>query len=141
MPKGCVYFAPWGSVYFASQGYFASWGKTNLYGFVWADQDWNGLIFLKNLWFRTGSDSTLRIRIGLGLKNFTVRSPLVDFYYPILFCFWKMISESCFGWNHSIHFPKLSESIYTFLCCVYFALLSKLTAGTILPLAEHDWLK
>jgi len=32
---------------------------------------------------------------------------------------------------HNIHF----------LCCVYFALWGKITAGGILPLAEHEWLK
>jgi len=33
------------------------------------------------------------------------------------------------------------DAQHTFLCCVYFAFLGKLTAGAILPLAEHDWLK
>jgi len=33
------------------------------------------------------------------------------------------------------------DAQHTFLCCVYFALLGKITAGAILPLAKHNWLK
>jgi len=33
------------------------------------------------------------------------------------------------------------DAQHTFLCCVCFALLGKITAGAILPLVEHDWLK
>jgi len=42
----------------------------------------------------------------------------------------------------SENYPKVfCVAQHTFLYCVYFALLGKLTAGAILPLAEHDWLK
>jgi len=56
----------------------------------------------------------------------------------------RIRSESCFGWNHTIRIRKLSESALWcttyILCCAYFALLGKITAGAILPLAEHNWL-
>jgi len=39
-------------------------------------------------------------------------------------------------------YPKVfCVAQHTFLCCVYFALLGKITAGATLPFAEHDWLK
>jgi len=42
----------------------------------------------------------------------------------------------------SKNYPKVyCDAQYTFFCCVYFALWGKITAGTILPLAEHHWLK
>jgi len=42
----------------------------------------------------------------------------------------------------SKNYPKVCyDAQHTFLCCVYLALLGKITAETILPLAEHDWLK
>jgi len=42
----------------------------------------------------------------------------------------------------SENYPKVyCDAQYTFLCCVYFALSGKITAGAILPSAEHDWLK
>ena len=80
---------------------------------------------------------------------------MVDFYYPILSCFGKMISVSD-------PIPVLVETIlsvsenypivhcdaqHTFLCCVYFApwgkiaIWGKITVRVILPSAEHDWLK
>ena len=74
---------------------------------------------------------------------------IVDFHYPILSCFWKMISVS----HPNPVFVKIILSVsenclkvycdaqYAFLCCVYFASWGKITAGSILPLAKHDWLK
>ena len=57
----------------------------------------------------------------------------------------RIRSESCFGWNHTIRIRKLSENVLWcttyILCCAYFALLGKITAGAILPLAQHKWLK
>jgi len=42
----------------------------------------------------------------------------------------------------SENYPEVYyDAQHTFLlCCVYFALLGKITARGILPLAEHDWL-
>jgi len=68
---------------------------------------------------------------------------IVDFYYPILSCFWKTISVSdpnsvlveivlSLSENYS---KAYYEAQHTFFCCVYFALLSKITAGVVLPLA------
>ena len=74
---------------------------------------------------------------------------IVDFHYPIPSCFWRMISISdqnpilievmlCVSENY----PKVyCDAQHTFLCCVYFASWGKITAGAILPLAKHDWLK
>jgi len=56
-----------------------------------ADQDWIGLMGLKNLRIRSGWDSISSDRTGLGLKNFTVYSYLVDTTI-IAVCF----AESCF---------------------------------------------
>jgi len=56
--------------------------QNNIHCFAWADQDWIGPMIFKNLRIRTGSDSTLWIRIGLGLKNFTVRSSLQGAQLP-----------------------------------------------------------
>jgi len=42
----------------------------------------------------------------------------------------------------SENYPKVyCDAQHTFLCCVHFALLGKITAEVILPLAEHDWLQ
>jgi len=42
----------------------------------------------------------------------------------------------------SEHYPKVYyDAQHTFLCCVYFALLGKITAGVIFSLAAHDWQK
>jgi len=54
----------------------------------------------------------------------TRHDQIVDFCYPILSCFVKMISESCFGWNHTICIQKLSESVlwcttYIFVLCLF----------------------
>jgi len=39
-------------------------------------------------------------------------------------------------------YPKVHcDPQHIFLCCVYFTLLGKVTAGAILPLAKHNWLK
>ena len=74
---------------------------------------------------------------------------IVDFYYPILSCFCKRISVSNPNpvlveiiLSVSEKYPKVyCDAHYTFLCCVYFALLGKLSTGAILPLAKHNWLK
>jgi len=84
---------------------------------------------------------------------------IVDFYYPILSCFWKMISVSDPNpvlietiLSVSENYPKTIRKCIVmhnihFLCCVYFAswgkiaLWGKITASVILPLAEHKWLK
>jgi len=74
---------------------------------------------------------------------------IVDFYYPILSCFWKMISVSDPNpvlvkiiLSVSENYPKVYyDAQYTFLRSVYFALWGKITAEVILPLAEPDWLK
>jgi len=74
--KGCVYFASWVCVYVASQGCFASWGKIKyivLFGWIRTGSDW---WFLKLCGSGLDRIQLLRIRIGLGLKNFTVRSSL-----------------------------------------------------------------
>jgi len=40
------------------------------------------------------------------------------------------------------HYPKVyCVAQHIFFGSVYFALLGKITAGALLPLAEHDWLK
>jgi len=42
----------------------------------------------------------------------------------------------------SENYPKVyCDAQRIFLCCVYFASWGKITAGAILPLAKHDWLK
>jgi len=42
----------------------------------------------------------------------------------------------------SENYPKVyCVAQHTHLCCVYFALLGKITFGAILPLVQHDWLK
>jgi len=80
---------------------------------------------------------------------------IVDFYYPILSCFFKMISvpdsnpvlvETML--SVSENYPKVyCDAQHTFLCCVYFAswgktaLWCKIIVRVILPSAEHDWLK
>ena len=74
---------------------------------------------------------------------------IVDFHYPILSCFWKMISVSDPNpvlveiiLSISENYPKVyCDAKYTFLCCVYFASWDKLTVEAILLLAKHDWLK
>ena len=70
---------------------------------------------------------------------------IVDFYYPILSCFWKMISISDPNPVLVKIILYVSEVYYdvqhTFLCSVYFASWDKITAEVVLPLAEHDWLK
>jgi len=74
---------------------------------------------------------------------------IVDFHYPILSCFWKMISVSDPNpvfveiiLSVSENYPKVyCDAQHTFLCCVYFASWGKITAGAILPLAKHNWLK
>ena len=71
MLKGCVSFASWGCVYFASRGKIK---YMVLHGQIRTGSDW---WFSKTL---CGSglhrNQLLRIRIGLGLKNFPVRSSL-----------------------------------------------------------------
>ena len=64
----------------SSSSSFASWGKIKMHDFILADEDWIGLMIFKYLRIRTGSDSILSDRTGLGLKNFTVRSSLVPCY-------------------------------------------------------------
>jgi len=79
---------------------------------------------------------------SLSFNEDTRDDRIVDFHYPILSCFWKMISvsdpnpvlveiiQSVFE-----NYPKVyCNAQHTFLCCVYFT-------GAILPLAKHDWLK
>jgi len=61
----------------SSSSAFASWVKMKIHGFTWADQDWIDCCFSKIWRIRSGSDFFFRIRIGLALKNFTVRSSLV----------------------------------------------------------------
>jgi len=40
------------------------------------------------------------------------------------------------------NYPKMYyDAQHIFLCCVYFALLGKITAEVTLHLVEHDWLK
>jgi len=52
--------------------------QNKIHGFIWADQDWVGLMIFKSF-SGSGLDRIqfLRNRIGLGLKNFTVRSSLL----------------------------------------------------------------
>jgi len=68
---------------------------------------------------------------------------IVDFHYPILTCFRKMISVSDPNPVLVEIILSVSESVLWcttyILCCAYFALLGKITAGAILPLAEHNW--
>ena len=74
---------------------------------------------------------------------------IVDFYFPILSCFSKLISV--FDPNpvlvkiipsRSENYPKVYyDAQHTFLCSVYFASWGKITAEVILPLAADDWLK
>jgi len=74
---------------------------------------------------------------------------IVDFYYPILSCFWKMISVSDPNpvlieiiLSVSENYPKVHyDAQHVFLCCFHFALLGKISARVILPLTEHDWFK
>jgi len=74
---------------------------------------------------------------------------ILDFHYPILSCFGKLISVSNAHpvfveiiLSVSENYPKVyCDAQHTFLCCVYFASWGKITAGAILPLASHDWLK
>jgi len=74
---------------------------------------------------------------------------IVLFYYPILSCFWKMISVSDPNpvlveiiLSASENYPKVyHDAQHTFLCFVYFAVWGKITSGVILPSAEHNWLK
>jgi len=69
------------------------------------------------------------------------------FYYPILSCFWKMISEPNsvlveIILSISENYRKVYyDAQHTFLCFVYFASWGKIASGVILPSAEHDWLK
>ena len=73
----------------------------------------------------------------------------VVFYYPILSCFWKMISVSDPNpvlveiiLSVSENYPKVHyDAQHTFLCFVYCASCGKIASGVILPSAEHDWLK
>jgi len=73
----------------------------------------------------------------------------MDSYYPILSCFWKMISVSdpnpvlvkiilSVGENYS---EVYYDAQHIFLCSFHFALWGKIPAEVILPLADHDWLK
>ena len=72
---------------------------------------------------------------------------IVDFHYPILSCFWKMISVSDPNpvlveiiLSVSENYPKVyCDAQHTFLCCVYFASWGKITAGAILPLDTIGW--
>jgi len=74
---------------------------------------------------------------------------IVDFYYPILSCFWKMISVS--DPNHvlveiilsvSENYSKMHyDAQHIFVCFVYFASWGKITSGVNSPSAVHDWLK
>ena len=74
---------------------------------------------------------------------------IVVFNYPMLSCFWKMISVSDPNpvlveiiLSVSENYPKVYyDAQHTFLCFVYFASWGKITSGVILPSAEHDWLK
>ena len=71
---------------------------------------------------------------------------IVDFYYPILSCFWRIISISDPNPVLVKIIPSVSENYpivyydaqHTFLCSVYFAFWGKITGEVILPLAEHD---
>ena len=80
-------------------------------------------------------------------QNWIRNDRIVDFYYPILSCFWKMISVSDPNpvlvetiLTVSDNYPKVyCDAQHTFLCCVCFASWGKITAGVILPLTEHDW--
>ena len=71
---------------------------------------------------------------------------IVDFYYPILSCFLKMISDPNpvlveIILSVSENYPEVyCVAQHTFLCSVYFTLIGKITAGAILPSAEHNWL-
>ena len=74
---------------------------------------------------------------------------IVDFCYPILSWFWKMISVSNPNpvlvkiiLSVSEDYPELYyDAQHTFLCSVYFALWGKITVEVVLPVAEHDWLQ
>ena len=74
---------------------------------------------------------------------------IVVIYYPILSCFWKMISVSDPNpvlveiiLSVSENYPKVHcDAQHTSLCFVYFASWGKITSGVILPSAGHDWLK
>jgi len=98
--KGCVYFALWGCVYFASRGCFASWGKIKymvLCGWIRLNRTddfqkfcWSGLVRIQ----------LLRIRVGLGLKNFTVRSSLL--------CGLWILKVNTQQWEKGVIFPMES---------------------------------
>ena len=72
-----------------------------------------------------------------------------DFYYPILSCFWKMITVTDPNpvsvkiiLSVSKNYPKMHyDAQHTFLGRVYFASWGKRTAEVNLPLAEQDLLK
>ena len=72
---------------------------------------------------------------------------IVDCYYPILSCFWKMISVSDPNpvlvkiiLSVSENYPKVYyDAQHAVLCSVYSALWGKITV--ISPLAVHDWLQ
>jgi len=73
---------------------------------------------------------------------------IVDFHYPFLTGFRKMISVSDPNpvlVEIILSVRKLFESVLLcttyILCYAYFAFLGKITAGAILPLAEHNCVK
>jgi len=50
--------------------------QNKIHGFIWADQDWIGLMILKNLRIRTGSDSTFADQDWT--RNEKFHSPLIS---------------------------------------------------------------
>ena len=74
--KGCVYFVSWGCVYFASWGCFASWGEIKYMVLYWRIRTGSDWWFSKICGSGLDQIQLLRIRIGLGPKNFTVHSSL-----------------------------------------------------------------
>jgi len=61
----------------SSSSAFASRGKIKIHGFKWVDRTGSDRLIQKFLQFRTGSALIFWIRIGLRVKNFTVRLSLV----------------------------------------------------------------
>jgi len=78
---------------------------------------------------KTARLATLQPTHNTTHKQHTRDDRIVDFYYPILSCFWKMISVSDPNLvfvetilSLSKHYPKAyCDAQHTFLCCVYFA--------------------
>ena len=71
---------------------------------------------------------------------------IVDFHYPILSCFRKMISVSDPNavlvemiLSVSKNYPKVyCDAQHTFLCCVYFSPWGKITAGAIFGVGVYS---